>query len=341
MAKRKERADVPEVVAARLLFLSDRTCCVCRTRKPVQIHHLDENPANNAEENLAVLCFDCHRETQIRGGFDRKLNAEQVILYRDNWHHLVGRARDLATPATGDASAADAEDVELVTSLAEIYRETGELMDLILLYHRVGNDELRDKYIDQVLAADPEPWVVFRVRSLQRRTDLIPEDVVEAVLKESRATDWTTYARQQHDLSRFVDATRTYLNGVLEKLDEDNYFTAAFYLRELEAVGLAEQLFTLALGQAIEDDDLWWQVRALEELGWTTEVVATLQRHGDRIQESDDLSLKIKLAEADGRREDAVELRKQRAREGEAKHAFLVDTDAEPPPTADSDEVDD
>jgi hypothetical protein len=98
---RKLRQSIPEDLAAEALFLSDRTCCVCRTPgKPVQIHHVDENPSNNTLENLAALCFDCHRDTQIRGGFDRKLDARQVILYRDDWHRIVAQRRGSGSEAT-------------------------------------------------------------------------------------------------------------------------------------------------------------------------------------------------------------------------------------------------
>jgi hypothetical protein len=91
---RKERNEIPVEVAAKVLFLSDRVCCICRGyRKPVQIHHIDEDPSNGQEGNLAVLCFQCHRETQIRGGFDRKLDAHQIVLYRDDWYKTVDRQR--------------------------------------------------------------------------------------------------------------------------------------------------------------------------------------------------------------------------------------------------------
>lgn len=91
---KNQRIEIPEEVAARVLFISDRTCCVCREpRKPVQIHHVDEDSSNSVEANLAVLCFDCHHLTQIRGGFDRKLDARQVILYRDDWYVVVERRR--------------------------------------------------------------------------------------------------------------------------------------------------------------------------------------------------------------------------------------------------------
>jgi len=59
----------------------------------VQIHHIDDDPSNNGEENLAVLCLECHNDTQKRGGFARKLDAHQVVRYRDDWHQRVRTRR--------------------------------------------------------------------------------------------------------------------------------------------------------------------------------------------------------------------------------------------------------
>jgi hypothetical protein len=89
MAK-KVRTTIPADIAAKALFLSDRTCCVCREHgRPVTIHHIDDDPSNGDIENLAILCLDCHRDTQLRGGFDRKLDAYQIRLYRDRWQDVV------------------------------------------------------------------------------------------------------------------------------------------------------------------------------------------------------------------------------------------------------------
>ena len=94
MAQKKVRSEIPGNIAADVLFRSHRTCCVCRnSHRPIQIHHIDENPDNSKPENLAVLCFDCHRDTQIRGGFDRKLDAAQVVKYRDDWYLRVEEGR--------------------------------------------------------------------------------------------------------------------------------------------------------------------------------------------------------------------------------------------------------
>jgi hypothetical protein len=88
---------VPEGVATLLMFRSDRTCCVCHERgESIQIHHIDEGPSNNDPDNLAILCFHRHDETQIRGGFGRKLDAAQVTHYRDDWHRRVEARREAA-----------------------------------------------------------------------------------------------------------------------------------------------------------------------------------------------------------------------------------------------------
>lgn len=86
MVRKKQRTEIDPKIAAEILFLSDRTCCVCRQRlKPVQLHHIDGDPDHSNAENLAVLCFDCHWLTQLRGGFDRKLDSLQVIRYKQDW----------------------------------------------------------------------------------------------------------------------------------------------------------------------------------------------------------------------------------------------------------------
>jgi hypothetical protein len=112
------------------MFDSDRTCCVCTTRgRPVQLHHIDDDPTNHDESNLAVLCFDCHRDTQVSGGFDRKLDAHQVTLYRDDWKKRVHNRRknsevpqDWMKNDSGDADHSNDSDDRLVS-----FAESGQL----------------------------------------------------------------------------------------------------------------------------------------------------------------------------------------------------------------------
>jgi 6-pyruvoyltetrahydropterin/6-carboxytetrahydropterin synthase len=38
------------------------SCGLCHSSENIRIHHIDENPKNNIEENLIVLCESCHRK---------------------------------------------------------------------------------------------------------------------------------------------------------------------------------------------------------------------------------------------------------------------------------------
>jgi hypothetical protein len=93
----KNRTRIPENVAAAVLVASAHTCCKCEERgKAIQIHHIDEDPSNHDPSNLAVLCFQCHHETQITGGFGRQLSAAEVRIYRDQWTERVQKRRQEA-----------------------------------------------------------------------------------------------------------------------------------------------------------------------------------------------------------------------------------------------------
>lgn len=95
--QKKVRITIPADLSASILFESDKTCCVCREPgKPIQIHHIDEDPSNNTPDNLSVLCLICHNDTQVRGGFGKQLTAPLVKEYRTDWLQRVKERRDNA-----------------------------------------------------------------------------------------------------------------------------------------------------------------------------------------------------------------------------------------------------
>lgn len=317
MAPKKKREGIPSNVAARVLFLSDRTCCVCRAKgKPVQIHHIDEDPSHNEERNLSVLCFDCHRETQIRGGFDRKLDADQVILYRNDWLRAVAVSRATTEANRELDEDAGVLDVELVTSIAEIYRENEQYELLAIHYDAIGNSELRDKYVELALKQDPSDDMLFFLRgTIQKQPDLIPKEVVDRHLASyGNREDAEQYARALLSVGRRLDAAIEYIRGVNDSLREKNWFSAAFYLREFAEEELVDELLMAAYRQATEEGDLWWQVRALQELGWDAELGALLLEEANAIRASGDTMLLQLLAEAKGDVDEAKTLRKEIAR---------------------------
>ncbi|HTA62842.1 MAG TPA: hypothetical protein VK835_10315 [Bacteroidia bacterium] len=141
MAK-KERIRIPDDVAAETLFLSNRICCVCNAPgKQVQIHHIDENPANNAINNLSVLCFDCHNETMIKGGFGRKLEANQIIKYRDEWLERVKNRKSKADEI------ASIRTVTGVTDPLNFVESLGHFLD----YKTYDDPKILKDYLDKIL----------------------------------------------------------------------------------------------------------------------------------------------------------------------------------------------
>jgi hypothetical protein len=93
----KLRTSVPDDVSAEVMYLHDRTCCVCNERgRSIQIHHIDENPSNHSVDNLAVLCLEHHEQTQIRGGFGKKLRGVDVLKCRAAWLARVSAIRERA-----------------------------------------------------------------------------------------------------------------------------------------------------------------------------------------------------------------------------------------------------
>jgi tetratricopeptide (TPR) repeat protein len=306
----------PRTGPRKFCFCAIELSCICRTGgKVIQIHHLDGDPSNHDLENLAALCLDCHDLTQIRGGFGRRLDAEQIVLFRADWHRIVALGRAAGEATTERESGESKRMIDVATTVTETYREREEFQLLAIHYHHLGNFELRDKYVEQVLSRSPSDSTVVFFRGLQGRTDAIPADVIEREeARYARNEDYSQRARFYETLGRHQDAVRDYMRAVADDLDEGNTFAAACYLKELATSGLWEQLFMAALREKVEEGDMWWQFRALEELGWSTELSAFLVEHADEIRDSGNLDLLIALAEAEGEQDEAARLRKEAAR---------------------------
>jgi hypothetical protein len=140
----KDRVPIPDGLAADVLFLADRTCCVCRNpQRKIQIHHIDEDPSRNELSNLATLCGDCHSDAHTTHAFARNLNALVIEKYNVTWRDIV-RAR-LTMP-----SASEAEKVEYS---AELLQEVQ--MNCLRWVNRLLHFVPEDFYPEQVNAY---PW---------------------------------------------------------------------------------------------------------------------------------------------------------------------------------------
>ena len=300
---RKRRIPTPIDIAALVLFYSDRTCCVCRRqdRRLIQIHHIDDNPSNNAFSNLAVLCHECHADTQVSGGFHRRLDAAQVRLYRNEWIASVGRQSVAASPEApygrrrGTLYYNDAERVKLLN-------EEGNFTLLAMIHHELGDLEQRDRYIEKALHSEKSFEMELYLRSLQGTVHLIPEGVVAAHIAElQRRGNWSQLGRAYLKLSRWKDAAFAFCRYALESV-EDRPFSAAIYLKEMVAGGVITRLFEVALADAQRKRDLWWQHRSLQELERFEEADELLLQNAKAIKASNDEFLKRSLVGAEGRR---------------------------------------
>jgi len=319
----KKKNSIPPEIADKVLFLADRTCCVCRIPpKFVQIHHLDGNPKNNKFDNLSVLCFDCHQKTQIKGGFDRKLNANQIILYRDNWYSIVNMKRAPFIETKNKDKKKNT--LKIATSLAEIYKENKQYELLAIHYDCIGNKKLRDKYIEIAIKKNPTDQNIVFLRSLQGKQNKISKKIIEREFKRyTKNKDWSQRARFHQDIGKHLEAAKDYIYSIKKSLDNKSIFSAAFYLKEMVGEGVIENLFIEALKNARKEKDLWWEVRALEELGWKAELKKLLKNNVKKIRKSGNTMLLLLLAKLNGQ-----EKREERLIENIAKGTrFLFSKD--------------
>jgi hypothetical protein len=298
------------------IFLSDRTCCVCRINtRPIQIHHIDGNHSNYNIDNLSVLCIHCHDETLIKGGFGRKLNPEQVILYRNDWLYRVAKKRGSQSNEVIIEKKDDLfKFIQVTTSEIEAFRKNDQKSLIAIAYEHIGNRSLRDTYIEESLKQDPSDSNILFLRGMQSKMDLVPKEVIERQIhKFEKVKDWSQLARLYRDLKDYKNAAVFYMKGAQVDIKKGNLFSAAYYLKELYEEKVIDVFFILTLKEARKDKNLHLQVRCLEELGWKTELKTLLLNNRDTINSSDDIHLKIFLADALNDHELYIKLRTELA----------------------------
>lgn len=313
--KSRKRIEIPVEIAARVLFKADRTCCVCRTAgKPVQLHHIDEDPKNSVERNLAVLCLECHTDTMIRGGFHRKLDADQVLLYRDDWNQVVAQRRAAADARAASTGPGQSAELKSLTTTLDILKERKQYWVLAVQYDALGNTDLRDKYVELALQDESDDDAVIFLRSMQGRQDLIPQEAIQReVQRREKYEDWSQLGRLYEKIGDYKKAVQCYCKTILEDLKDDRVFAAAFYLKELAQTDLSGRLFEDAYKKASDERDLWWQIRALQELGWEDELKSVLVKHRAEIEKAGNTFLRQELYRVTGETDKLYEERRRSA----------------------------
>ena len=69
------------------------TCCLCQhTRHPVEKHHINGDPADNAWDNLAVLCRNCHGLVTGKNNLGTSYTPGEVLQYKIKWEQRCAEA---------------------------------------------------------------------------------------------------------------------------------------------------------------------------------------------------------------------------------------------------------
>lgn len=103
----KTRKAFPIKLENEVLYKSARTCCVCRIpRKPVEIHHIDQDPSNNVYENLVSICRNCHDEAHTTHTMSKNLTPARLKDAKEKWEKEVAERSSSAMTAKSNLSQA-------------------------------------------------------------------------------------------------------------------------------------------------------------------------------------------------------------------------------------------
>lgn len=102
------RRPIPIALKQKLLYESQYCCSICQ-KSGCQIHHIDQNHSNNAEENLIVLCTAHHDEAHTTRTMSSNLDARALRHAKYAWTEQVRNTRAIAATLEGQTNAVSDE----------------------------------------------------------------------------------------------------------------------------------------------------------------------------------------------------------------------------------------
>jgi pentatricopeptide repeat protein len=108
---------------------------------------------------------------------------------------------------------------------------------------------------------------------MQGKVHLVDQNKVQVQLNEWKKEEkWSSLARAYCHLGLHDEAVECYCLYCIRALKDGRHFSAGFYLKEMIEKNLVDYLFERALQQAKEEDNIWWQIRSLQELERDNEI---------------------------------------------------------------------
>lgn len=110
----KKRKQIPKKIEAKLIVESRNICNICWKSKEVQIHHIIpiKLGGNNSEDNLIVVCLNCHSEAHTKKEMARNLGPETLRLFKETWTELIRR-----NPLIPESIVKDENDIKIIREI--------------------------------------------------------------------------------------------------------------------------------------------------------------------------------------------------------------------------------
>lgn len=89
-----KRPPIPLSTQRSVMAKNLKVCCVCKERGlGINLHHIDGNPKNNNEDNIAVLCIREHDQHHRPNAYDKskhlELGADKIKEFKQEWEETV------------------------------------------------------------------------------------------------------------------------------------------------------------------------------------------------------------------------------------------------------------
>lgn len=82
----KKRTKISQETIDEIMVLCKRKCCWCETQEATEIHHVDQNPSNNKQDNLFPCCSICQKKFHTSTDFVRRITENELKMRRDNFY---------------------------------------------------------------------------------------------------------------------------------------------------------------------------------------------------------------------------------------------------------------
>lgn len=101
------RPRIPSALKLKVAYDSAYACAICQ-RPSIQLHHIDQNNANNVKENLIALCQEHHGEAHTERKLTVSLSPQRLKDIKKRWESKVAALRkDMVTVASQRKAAGD------------------------------------------------------------------------------------------------------------------------------------------------------------------------------------------------------------------------------------------